>query len=170
MPLESAVYKSLESAVYKSLESLMSDSRERERKLRFELEKSQLEVEIYKTRLSEVHNPGNHCVYALLSHKEVGGAYSDYCLGVFKLKSQALSEQHKTMKFDNIHRALRFSIRTFNVQDSEELENGKNIYIIYQVEDAVNRDYYFLKDISLTKPDYEFHNNRYLYTEYCNLK
>jgi hypothetical protein len=113
---------SLEREVYNSLDALTSDLRTRERKLRFELEKSQVEVEMYKTRLSEVNSVGTHSVYALLSHKEVGGGYSDYCLGVFKLKSQALSEQHKTMKFDN--RALSFSIRTFNIPDSEELEDG----------------------------------------------
>lgn len=159
---------SFEKQVYDSIDSLARDMRLRERKFKFELEKSQLEVQIYKTKLSEVNTVGEHCLYALIQSKDVGGVYSDYCLGIFRRKSQALSEQHKKMTFDPNTRQGMFSIKSFKVPENIELEDGKIIYIIYETGEGVCDKYYCLKELSFERPNFNINSN--LYAEYYNLK
>jgi hypothetical protein len=75
---------------------------------------------------------------------------------------------HEKMNFDANTRKPIFSIKSFSVPENITLEDNKDIYIVYETGQAVSDEYYFLKDISFEKPEFEVNSS--MYCEYCNLK
>ena len=54
-------------------------------------------------------------------------------------------------------------------EETEVIKQEKqDIYIVYETGQAVSDEYYFLKDISFEKPEFEVNSS--MYCEYCNLK